>query len=68
MLVQVVNWQGDFATGNSKNSRFRPRVRLGVRQNLTGNEIDSKLYFLGQNFETQTSEDSISTLLNATIK
>ena len=64
----AVNWQGDYGMGEAGNVRFKPSAGVGVRQNLTGNEMDSELAFVGQNFKTQTTEDETSIIANAGIE
>ncbi len=50
-----VTWQGEYEVGSGT---LAPSVGVGVRQNLTGNDIDGSVYSLGQVFDATTSEDS----------
>ncbi len=57
-----LTWQANYAVGNSVLS---PSLGAGIRQNLTGSDIDSSFDMFGTNFETQVSSDDTTFLANA---
>ncbi len=58
----TLTWEGNYAMNNSL---LVPSLGVGIRQNLSGNDIDSKYEFLGVSEKTTVSTDSTTFLVNA---
>ncbi len=60
-----VNWEGTFTKGNNI---FRPSVGLGLRQNLTGSDVDTTTEIFGTRYENVASSDDTTFTANAGVE
>ncbi len=58
----MVTWRGNF---DAKNGTIKPHLGIGIRQNLTGADIDSSFELFGSRYDTEVSTDATSFLANA---
>ncbi len=61
-----LNWRSEWQL--QSNSVVALLAGAGLRQNLTGNEIDSKFSVFGGNYETRATEDNSTVLANLGIE